>query len=145
MKVVRNSVFETNSSSSHSLSLGSDDLNTQPFDNQDTERGYIEVGCGEYGWEIETYTSVYSKISYLITYVDESTDCLSTDVDPRIGLIKQVIKDYSGLDSVFIYGTGYIDHQSMDVPAEIIEGGYETIRQFLFSKDSYFETDNDNH
>ena len=73
---VRNSVFETNSSSVHAISIFKDDT----YENYNGE--YLEIEPGKFGWEKDTYNDVYSKLSYLYAaylefvdkeYVDEET------------------------------------------------------------------------
>lgn len=68
MKQVRNSVFETNSSSTHSLVISKHGDNIKDY--------YIneELVFGEYGWEVDSLRDPSSKAEYLLTtiqYVEE--------------------------------------------------------------------------
>lgn len=80
---IRKGVFETNSSSTHSVSfyktkgdsyVGADELpqtNHYIFfddnDNYHESDDLVAVELGKYGWDIKTYTEVYDKLSYLLT------------------------------------------------------------------------------
>lgn len=156
MKHIRGAVFETNSSSTHSLHIDyTSKLNPRPFGIFETERGYIEIESDEYGWEEETYTSLYSKLSYLYTdaasILHENDDPNDLNLyNPKLDMIRRVVKDYSGLEVVFLktkdkyHPFGYIDHQSHGEADEAFESD-EAFKQFVFSDGSYFMTDNDNH
>ena len=52
---IRKNVFETNSSSSHSLTVSEGDITGQPFSDHTLREGVVIVGKGEYGWEFEQY------------------------------------------------------------------------------------------
>ena len=138
---IREGAFETNSSSAHSLVLAaSGSLMPQPFSDAETAQGFVEVSQSEYGWDIETYTSVHDKLSYLYT----STNYGGCGIN-RVELIKEAVKEHTGLDVVFSSSEGYIDHQSVDVPDAVWVGGKESVKQFLFNPYSKFQTNNDNH
>lgn len=135
---IRSKVFETNSSSTHSLSIDDKaELVKQPFSDEETKNGVVTIDQGEFGWEQETYHGVKDKLSYLYTSAGK-------DEGKRF-LIKQAVKDFSGLDVVFGLDDGYIDHQSSDVCDDVWSGGIPSVIRFLFSPKSFFETDNDNH
>jgi len=65
-------VFETNSSSSHSISLNITDINdlkcSLPVDNIDGEK-VVTMECVEFGWGPEQFNDAYTKLSYLLTYI----------------------------------------------------------------------------
>ena len=75
MKQIRKSLFETNSSSTHSISIANpfdkecfaNDLNT--FVNPDDN--YLHVEFGEFGWGYEKYNDCYTKLQYLLTLIAE--------------------------------------------------------------------------
>ena len=58
---IRRSVYETNSSSTHAICISKN--------NDYKKRDYIEFETGEFGWEWDTYETVHSKASYLITAI----------------------------------------------------------------------------
>ena len=169
MKVcIRRGVFETNSSSMHSISLGN--LNEEYTSDSlvvDENNNVVAEG-GEFGWEIETFRYAGIKLSYLVTYlfgsyepidekfVEEHTNFIDPDVltDKKREMfdkLERVIKEETGGNLCVkcmtnnYYQCGYIDHQSIDVPEEILKGSEDTIKNFIFNKKSILVTDNDNH
>jgi hypothetical protein len=71
---IRHGVFETNSSSSHSLSL------SEKFDKNDTTLidldfdidptdTYIQVKYGEFGWGVDEFNDSKTKLSYIVTFI----------------------------------------------------------------------------
>lgn len=135
---VRSSVFETNSSSTHSLVVSNlNDLLEQPFSDIDIKNGSITVEQGEFGWEWETYSSVYDKLMYLATASKENPE--------HRQMICDAVKEHTGLDVIFDdENEGYVDHQSSDVPDVVWSLGVEGVKKFLFNPRSVLETGNDN-
>ena len=75
--ILRNSVFETNSSSCHSLALAKADngesssaatLSKLYTDYQLDENGNLHFNVGEYGWGFEVLSDFQSKLAYVMTY-----------------------------------------------------------------------------
>lgn len=136
----RKGVFETNSSSSHSVVI-EDGIDFIVPENLEEE---IKICGGEYGWDEETFSSWRDKMSYAYTYAKNYG--LSEDLEN----LKEVIEEYTKKKVVFdktgsqYYTDGYIDHQSIE-EAEKIFASKETIKKFIFASASYFMTDNDNH
>ena len=148
----RQAVFETNSSSTHSLSISSgstDILDTLPLN----EQGEVVLNGGEFGWDVEDYTCADIKASYAAIYVSEWSGEKSAD---HKKVLDTVIKQQTGCSNV-VYDfytdwsydaqePSYIDHQS-------VEGGQldylfedpEVLRQFIFNPRSVLHTDNDNY
>ena len=141
-------IFETNSSSSHAITLAKSkskiDQTIEP------ENGVIEVMVGEYGWEVDSYYTPMEKASYIATAIMN----YKKSVLPRF---KRVIRKVTGAKKVIIpkldgdfYEYGYIDHQS--APDKWGNPGWDKIlntdagmEKFIFSSKSSFMTDNDNH
>lgn len=74
---IRHGVFETNSSSCHSLSI----RNSQTNYDYDCLRKFhladdntIHAGFGEFGWGYDDYTDPYNKLEYALTMIVE-TEC----------------------------------------------------------------------
>jgi hypothetical protein len=141
---VRQNVFETNSSSTHSVSISYEgDLTDIPIPD---DNGIVHVDTDEYGWEECEYNDLYSRLSYAATYA------LNYGSEENKELLTEVIKQYSGAKEVLYdhnnnpvyWKHGYIDHQSTDTVADIFESR-ESLVNFLFNPNSYFITDNDNH
>lgn len=138
-KTIRMGVWESNSSSSHSLSISTYETLVYPYWNKEKT---LYLTQGEFGWEYAVYSDVWSKVKYAYTlakgwqdsvpkYLEMLLEVLSTI--PNVGLI---LED----DSV----DGYVDHESMDL-AEDIFYSKNTLASFLFCSTSKVITDNDNH
>lgn len=155
----RDAVFETNSSSTHSLSLSEDFSNMveSPLSDYQIKQGIVTISSGEYGWEVETYTDWLTKASYL--YTDAMIGCDSS-IDPndeffrneniKLSILCKAIKEYTGVDVFFekssdkYYPFGYIDHQSVGECGQVWDEDVSGVIRFLFSIDSVLETSNDN-
>ena len=109
------------------------------------------LGHCEFGWEVEDYFDVGSKI--IFTYLQ----CLYLKDPKYMEMFEKVIKEHTACDEIEKYITlsfsddkpyswGYIDHQSSAIEDENIEmfESEETLRNFLFNRESYIHTDNDN-
>ncbi len=142
-KQVRQNVFETNSSSSHSISIepSSDGLYDTIIPD---EEGNIVLTGGEFGWGIDEYNDAITKANYCA--VDQLNN------EDRIDMLKEVIKEQTGCNDVIIDisdswrdpNYSYIDHESVGTSLEAFESK-ETLRDFIFSKNSVLYIDNDNH
>jgi hypothetical protein len=151
MKKIRNAVFETNSSSTHSISVSevnSDELmDNIMFMNEDDN---VVVNPGQFGWEQEVYNDSATKASYMLTYIKNYCGEREAEFEE---MFKEVIKGQTGCNDVIFnesgdqyYAFGYIDHQSSSGNAyHWVFEDKETLRQFIFNKESILETDNDNH
>ena len=158
----RNGVFETNSSSTHSLTLSPnfENMITSPVSDLEIKQGYIVVQPGEFGWEEQDHWEVHEKISYL--YVDAMYSAQGdVSIDPNdeyyrnsnihLKMIVDAVKEYTGFGVFFekqedkYNPFGYIDHQSLGICGDVWDEGTNGVVRFIFSNDSYFKTDNDNH
>jgi hypothetical protein len=134
---IRKSVFETNSSSSHSVVLrGGTDF--EPVTVTDDE---VVIQPGEFGWGYDKLTGWRDKASYAYTYAAS---------DPaQMEVLRKVIADFTGKPVSFAgrgdwSPTGYIDHQSADEGQVIFADGEKSVKQCIFGP-SYIIIDNDNH
>lgn len=157
---IRKGVFETNSSSVHSICISGDDR--YEIETPDYEGTAIVEG-GEYGWGYETLHGMSEKLSYVFTsiqYYDHDLERNIIDPDrvmesPLFQKLAKVVKDYTGLTLMprlfndQYSPMGYIDHQSIDLmdeywkAPEIMFDGM--MRELLFNHKIYIEIDNDNH
>lgn len=142
MKTIRRNTFETNSSSTHCVTICNSSETYSPitFDNT-----VLEVKPGEYGWEYEFYDDFEDKVSYAYTYA------INDGTPEDLELLKEVILENTNIEKIIFtqtedrwYSNGYIDHQSVDEAALIFESK-DSLRNFLFNKGSNVLTDNDNH
>jgi len=139
-KQTRKSVFETNSSSVHTITI--------------SKKGYdksmiLEVlvfSFGEFGWEVDKLTSVYEKASYLYTALNNVEDR-----DEKIEFIKNTLKSV-GCTAAFAekketdsyFANGYIDHdEELNVFIDAVFENENTLLNYLFG-DGCIYTYNDN-
>ena len=142
MKKVRNGMFETNSSSTHTIIIT--DQNCDPG-------ALVDFRIGEFGWGIEKLDTINDKASYLYTLACE---CYGRDVyqDLYERLVKYGVDCECSRPAVFSnfgYGqyldNGYVDHATdgCDFVDAIFHNEKRLIR-YLFSDDSFVVTGNDN-
>jgi hypothetical protein len=132
-RVIRQSVFETNSSSTHSICVAkTTDLNIPST---------LHFEVGDFGWEWGALRSTTEKASYLYTGIMHS----ETDgkyMEP----LKKTLQD-AGIDATFeeYDDDGYVDHSSelYEFLESLIPSSEATL-SFLFSPFSYILTGNDN-
>lgn len=134
-RLIRKSVFETNSSSSHSISMSSEDKQFLLDTIYPDQFGRVYVRGGEYGWEWERYNDAETKLSY--AFQD----------DVPLELLEKVVKDQTGATEVIFdeksKADGYIDHSSVGT-AHSVCVDEESTKNFIFNKNSWLFTGNDN-
>jgi len=144
MKVIRSGVFETNSSSTHSICITKNNI-------LDDKQDFIKFTIGEFGWEHEKYTTPYEKAQYLYTAILENKQYdliykIKTILDSHnIKYEFEEPKFYTSSDGKYKYlAYGYIDHSDeLDDFLEICEDE-DKLMKFLFSSESFIITGNDN-
>lgn len=154
---VRKNIFETNSSSMHSVSVISKKL--QPNEMVLDEDGILHTELGEFGWGYDEYFNQATKLSYLVTIIamkiygycinDESgfyelLEGLKDDSE-WIDLVN-MLKERTGCKDVVVdKSDGYIDHQSFEGTATAFLKSIDcTAEEFIFG-DTTLIIDNDNH
>lgn len=145
---IRKGIFETNSSSTHSIHI---DETTQVYETiMPNEKGYVSLTGGEFGWEQEIYDDPLTKANYLYVYAKDWSGDRSSDF---LEILYTVIQEHTGCEAVIFEEDGsdydpygYIDHQSVDGQEyHYLFEDPSKMKQFIFGKGSYLETDNDNH
>lgn len=144
-EVRREGVFETNSSSTHSICISPGDFKPDriPVD----ENGVCRIWPGEFGWGYDRFTDAPTKASYAYVYAQDDEELMRR--------LESVIRQATGAREVVFcrdagefYPSGYIDHQSdrgdRDVGAAAFEND-ERLHRFIFSPRSELVIDNDNH
>lgn len=156
MRTIRRGVFETNSSSMHSITISGKDNYTRKIGVD----GVINATCDEFGWGEDTFYDSHTKLSYVLTRIGQVENCNNLDElrqSRYFNLLKEMIKEYSGeVLEVICVGDmyddlGYIDHQSSDTLEE--EGLWvddETqwkfnMMDFIYNSKYVLNIDNDNH
>ena len=107
-QLIRNSTFETNSSSIHSLVIFNHKNTYEElvFMLDELDRHRFDITVGEYGWEFEKYDSSLNILSYLWTYVNHCAEHLIEKMKeymPNTNFVAPS-KDSHG------FSEGYIDH-----------------------------------
>lgn len=129
-KNTRKGVFETNSSSTHSLCVsnikGMMDNSFYP-----NENGVLVIPGNEFGWEFEKYNDAATKASYLTILLGLSP------------MLVKILKEQTGATEI-ISNDKYsaIDHQSTEIQPWMKDP--EQVRQFIFNYNSWLCTGNDN-
>lgn len=145
MKKIRHNVFETNSSSTHSLSINDDSILLDTI--IPDEYGIVTINGGEFGWEWEKFNDAYTKASYALTgvlYVEDRETALSTLHDViREHTLAEVVELV--LDTTKENYDVYIDHQSVE-DGEMNNLLFDKTRlhNFIFNKNSWLFLGNDN-
>ena len=146
MKQIRRGVFETNSSSVHSLQISKDGL--EPSNLKINKDGYIEVEFGEFGKDYKIYNTQYEKLQYLLSFIAYSRGLYESPSDLEdlyetydFNDVCDTICEYTGAKGIVIIGDtdAYIDHQSMDDC--VIDYWYtDQVLNFIFNKYVSLET-----
>jgi hypothetical protein len=156
MKInIRQSVFETNSSSMHSVAIIGCNRPAElafTFNSEDK----IMIYPGEYGWGYEILRGPEEKLSYAITMITQRTnDGCSPEESIYFQWLNDMVFDYTGhyLQVVELQDKwnpyGYIDHQSIDTLDDFWSSDEnvfkEKMRDFIFNDKYFIIIDNDNH
>lgn len=147
-KQIRNNVFETNSSSVHSISISGKGLRKNKM--KIYPDGKIHVELNEFGKDLNFYSTQKMKLSYLCTLcwyengmtVDDIEDCY------HFQCLEEMIREYTGADGILITSEkkAGIDHQS--VPEwggnDVVNlNDKDDMKQFVFNSYISLKTDCD--
>lgn len=150
MKNIRHKVFETNSSSTHSISItkNSDGIyDTIVPDNN----GVIVLNGGEFGWAWEKYNDSLTKLNYASIYALFEAS-IGNSKENLKDLLLEVVKEHTGAkEIIFNFSVNdtentnysYIDHQSTDTAKDAFSSK-ESLKDFIFNPKSWLFTGNDN-
>lgn len=168
MKLIRNGVFETNSSSAHSLAYKNEvlrDYNYKPKDDlcfaikelhltkkpKEYEMySYMPLYFDEYGWGFDVLSSPAEKLSYLMSSVYQYK---TWGVIKEDQFFKQVIQWLNELDIIVNLPEEYgdssevnaeINHQSYDVVTKDMFKTKYDLLTYLFNNDIVIHIENDN-
>ena len=144
---IRKNVFETNSSSSHSLTI--DKEGVTEYLHVDTSSNLVVVNLDEFGWGYDTYNDPETKLSYLLTLLKEYTvaSCPDELYETReFKEINDIVSERCECDGITIHDfDGYVDHQSVDTIDALMKENDCTIEEFIFDPGITLVIDNDNH
>ncbi|MBW3020303.1 hypothetical protein KY334_03325, partial [Candidatus Woesearchaeota archaeon] len=148
IRKIRHGVFETNSSSSHAISVCMFNKNElMDLSLIPDEDGNIVLNGGEFGWEKEKFYDAKTKASYLAVYANYFNN------DEFKNVLSDVIKNQTGCENVVFNlsvdwndaNYSYIDHESTDGKQfHYLFKKENVLRQFIFNKNSVLITGNDN-
>lgn len=143
---IRQGVFETNSSSTHSICIAKNAELTIPKS--------LHFEFGEYGWECDTLQSLGEKASYLYTGLIANNRKLDAekvfDILKSKGIevtFEEPIYEESKYTAGYFYAdnAGYIDHSDeLGTFLDDICESEDKLLQYLFSDLSFIITGNDN-
>lgn len=141
MKCIRNGVFETNSSSTHSICISKKPVGCWDF---------VRFRIGEYGWEnacvSDTASYLYTAILYAYSY---------SEAEEKIEKLKSILDKYcvtyafeKPVYETSRWGTylkhGYVDHGGECIEfIEAVLSDEDMLLRYLFG-DSFIYTGNDN-
>ena len=143
---IRRGVWETNSSSVHTISIDKSGLEPSELP---IKNGKIQIDFGSFDKEEKYYSSQYDKLSYLITccyYIcgyglEDIYECWT------FRDIERIVCKYAGADGIEILNKAepYIDHQSRpESDIEIINMYHdEEIINFVFNRYISLKTESD--
>lgn len=140
---IRSKVFETNSSSTHSLCIP-ENINMELMDNIiPDDNGMITLNGGQFGHNYDEHFDSLTKLNYLAIYCiewyPEDVELLTT--------LKKVVKEQTGCKDIIFNleeEDSYIDHQSVENKEyHFIFENDELLRDFIFNKESSLITDSD--
>lgn len=161
-KVIRQDVFETNSSSCHSVSVRGKEIN-----NHYRIDDVMEVTLDEYGWSGDPCDDFKSKLEYALSMVlhteypnfnhyDEDFEVDQNILEQLVGYktLLNAIRLHGSCEKIYInkthgyYPYGYIDHQSYEhynSLQEFLDDWNVSAERFLFDDGVVVYIDNDNH
>lgn len=155
---IRDAVFETNSSSSHSLTIAGEEMLDFGLGREEVRSGVIRIEkAGEFGWKWEEFNDTHTKIAYMLMQSDPArlnwpgddawTDLvpgLKEDGNENTRWLIDLIEEATGCTLEFHLGSyAAIDHQSHGEGSELFCDPAQ-MRRFLFSPSSSIKTGNDN-
>lgn len=155
MKSIRSKVFETNSSSSHSLTCSKEVLTPiELIPKKYAQAGRLPITLKNYGWEYFRYYLFVNKIAYLATQLFGGKDpeyVRSYDVQESINsgsdalaTLHRAVYNLTGCVIEYPQETDFsIDHESVGNGTELCLD-IKKLEDFLLNEASYIETGNDN-
>lgn len=138
----RSNVFETNSSSTHSITVS----HTNNWD-YELPITVTPDWYGEFGWQWETWNTIEEKLAYMIRCLiayDYTEETLQDKIKPIQQRLHNVGIDFE-LPTYEEWQDGYVDHE--DWYQEEMQNIYnddDLLLNFLLNKNSYIEGGNDN-
>lgn len=140
-KQIRRNVFETNSSSTHSLTIGNGNKEFPELN----ENGNIEISLSQYGWEKDEYYGLNDRVSYVFSYLynhREGEEYSNIEYTELYNKLIEYIKEQTGANDIEF--TGCDDYCYVDHGSEHMQMDFEWLIDFMFNSGGFFTTDNNN-
>lgn len=142
MTKIRKGIFETNSSSSHSFSMGPEGRfgSVLPMDAD----GVIQVPENLWDTSSGKTNDSLSKLSYLLAFAYTITigpwDEDESEFEKYRDFIYKVVMDFTGASGIAWTPNSTIDHQSIDIidPRDLLDP--EFIKEFVFNEGTWIYT-----
>lgn len=144
---IRQGVFETNSSSIHTMVIAKEGREASKFPLN--QHGEIEVDFGQFGKEKHIYTSQYDKLSYLITCLYYLSGWKLENIYDNWEFqdMQDVICEYAGATGIRILGKQKPEIEYQSIPEKKIKIidtlEDDTLIDFVFNKYVSLKTDRD--
>lgn len=136
MKIaIRRGVFETNSSSTHSISIQNNRIDPSLIKS-------LILDKSDFGWRKDEYTDAQSRMTYLNTYIEEYAPKEQQDKFHK--MLESISQTY-GVEFLVSKNSeeGYIDHAELKEFAEYVLSSEDKLLQYLYGKDSCIRTSSD--
>lgn len=141
---IRNSVFETNSSSTHSICISNEKfIEDLP--------SYVKFSLGNFGWEENRLDTINEKASYLYTAICELEQYHVISKSECINFIVKVFnKNNIQYDfeeptkDPWWYGIDHVSEDDMIDFVKLVCHSEKRLLKYLFSEKSFILTGNDN-
>lgn len=166
-KTIRYGMFETNSSSCHSVTVKGK-YNKDDYVLIANHSGVISVSLDEYGWDGDPCYDFDSKLAYAMSMVLHTEYPNFNHYDEDFVVDQEVLEDLNGYKMLLnaikerckcnqivikrhnmdYYPYGYIDHQSYedyDSLQDFLDDWNVDVDRFLFDDGVVVHIDNDNH
>lgn len=139
MKLIRRKVFETNSSSAHSLSINYDKKKIYDTLKVDSD-GVVRINCGYYNFcrqNPRRTNNTEEKIAFFATLIHKYGF-----YDNTLETIKDLIKENTGVDKVKLVGVG---NSPMEFSGDFDMPNKEQLYTLLFDKNSWLFLEGDEY
>ena len=151
VKKTRQNVFETNSSSTHSITISNEGPLINDGSIEPDEDGIVWLYGGQFGWGYDVFTDNRTKANYCATWI-ATYGCYGyyDDDDDKFERLEEAIRlvvencTMVKLDINPEDNSSYIDHQSSDELPDNLCSTSDYIN-FIFNPNSVLIIDNDNH
>lgn len=159
MKInIRNSVFETNSSSSHAVNVDPSETYEFSIDKETLRSGVLRVNLRSFGSNFERFRTTENKVAYLVAQLcgpKVNSEPSGSDVrdivaeNARGAKLIEMVEHTLGCKIELIrpesksFLSVYIGNDAYGIGMEVFEND-EALKSFLFSKKSFVTTGNDN-